>query len=295
MRNKLDFSQPHQLYPELERLISSTPILSLEEEQACALRGTDEARERLVLSHLRLVKSIAFGFIGRGVDVKDIFNQGVIGLIKSVDRYLPSCGRLATFARHFISGEILCYLSKTQTLFHLPSPLRRSVNKFLRVQRKLGEGATDAGIAAAMGCSIEHVSCFRECSELTVESLDAPLIDSDEVLTLSDTLGNIDPGFAEVDVKLTVDQLLSQLTSTQREVISLRHGLNGPPLTLRAVGDRFGKSHVWVSEIEKVAMMKLREHAEKKVNILEISAHVKCNSVFGVLGQGFSFIHSRSP
>ncbi len=261
MRNKRNFSQPHQLYLEIERLISSMPILSLEEEQICALEGTDAARERLVLSHLRLVKAIAFGFTGCGVDVKDLFNQGAIGLIKSVDQYLPSRGRLATYARHFIFGEILCYLNKAETLFHLPSPLRRSVNTFRRISRKLGEGATDKEIAAAMGCSIEHVSCFRECSEQTFASLDAPLSDSDEALTLSETLGSLDPGFTEVDAKLTVDQLLSQLSSIEREVICLRHGLNGPPLSLRAVGDRFGKSHVWVSQVEKASMMKLRKHA----------------------------------
>ena len=261
MRNRRDFSQPHQLYPEIERLISSMPILSLEEERTCALEGTDATRERLVLSHLRLVKSITFGFAGCGVDVKDLFNQGVIGLIKSVDQYLPSRGRLATYARHFILGEILCYLNKAETLFHLPSPLRRSVNKFRRIFRKLGEGATDKEIASAMGCSIEHVRCFRECSEQTFESLDAPLPDSDEALTLGEMLGSIDPGFAEVDVKLTMDQLLSQLSPIAREVICLRHGLNGPPLSLRAVGDRFGKSHVWVSQVEKAAMIKLRKHA----------------------------------
>ena len=260
MRNKRDFSQSHQLYPEFERLISSTPILSLEEEQACALGDTDAVRERLVLSYLRLVRSIAFGFAGCGVDVKDLFNQGVIGLIKSVDQYLPSRGRLATYARHFILGEILCYLNEAQTLFHLPSPLRRSVNRFRRICRQLGAGATDTEIAAAMGCSMEHVHCFRQCSEQTFESLDAPLPDSEEALTLSDILGSIDPGFAEVEDKLTVDQLLSRLPSIQREVISLRYGLEGPSLSLRAVGDRFRKSHVWVSHVEKVAMMKLRKY-----------------------------------
>ncbi|MDE0555646.1 MAG: hypothetical protein OXI24_15600 [Candidatus Poribacteria bacterium] len=64
MNTKHHFSYSHQLYPKLERLISSTPMLSLEEEQVCALRGTDEARERLVLSHLRLVRSLAFSLSG---------------------------------------------------------------------------------------------------------------------------------------------------------------------------------------------------------------------------------------
>ncbi|MDE0013980.1 MAG: sigma-70 family RNA polymerase sigma factor [Candidatus Poribacteria bacterium] len=265
MNTKPDFLHFHQLYSELDHFISSTPILSLEEEQACAFRGTAEARERLVLSHLRLVKSIAFGFTGCGVDVKDIFNQGVIGLLKAVDRYLPSCGRLATFARHYILGEILCYLNKARTLFYFPTSLRRSVNRFLSVCKKLGEGATDAEIAAEMECAVDQVSCFRECSEHHFESLDALLTDSDDVsdeaLTLSETLGSIDPGFAEVDAKLTVAQLLSQLSSIAQEVIRLRYGLEGPALSLRAVAARFGKSHEWVSKIEKAAMMKLRKHA----------------------------------
>ena len=218
-----------------------------------------------MLSHLRLVRSIAFGFTSCGVDVKDIFSQGVIGLIKAVDQYIPSRGRLATFARHYILGEITCSLNKARTLFHLPAPLRRSVNKFLHVSRKLGEGATDVEIAAEMGCSVDHVSCFRECSEQHFESLDAPLADSDdEALTLSDTLGSVDPGFAEIDAKLTMDQLLSQLSPVAREVLRLWHGLDGPPLSLRAVAKQFGRSHEWVSKIEKAAMVKLRKHVTQK-------------------------------
>ena len=265
MNTKLDCPHSHQLYSELDHIISSTPILSLEEEQACVLRGTAEARERLVLSHLRLVKSIAFDFTGCGVDVKDIFNQGVIGLLKAIDRYLPSCGRLATYAHHFIYGEIVCYLNKARTPFHLPDPLRRSVNRFLNVCQKLGKGATDAEIASEMGCSVDQVSCFRECSEQHFESLDVPLAGSDDVseeaLTLSDTLGSVDPGFAEVDAKLTVARLLSQLSPIERKVIRLRHGLSGTPLSIRDVGVQFGKSHVWVLKIEKAAMAKLRKHA----------------------------------
>lgn len=228
MNTQHDFSHSHQLYSELDRFISSTPMLSLVAERTYACLGTDEARERLVLSHLRLVKSLAFGLTGCGVDVKDLFNRGVIGLIKAVDRYSPSRGRLATFAYQFIVGEITCYLNKAGTFFHLPAPLRRSVNKFRSVSRKLGEGATDVEIAAAMGCTVDHVSCFRECSEQTLESLDAPLDDSPDGETLSDTVGSIDLGFAEVETKLTVAQLLSKLSTIEREVICLRYGLNGP-------------------------------------------------------------------
>lgn len=263
MATKGYISQPRQLSLELEQLISSAPLLTGDEERALALDGSDPAREQLVLSHLRLVKSIAFSFNAYSMDVEDLFDQGVVGLLKAIDRYTPARGRLATFARHFIWGEILCYLNKNQGLLYLPGPLQRSVNKFRRVCRKLGESATDAAIAAEMACPVESVSYFRECSEHNVENLDMPLADSDEGQTLGNTLGSVDPGFAQVEAKLTVAQLLSHLSPVEREVIRLRHALDGgAALSLRAVGKRFFKSHEWVAKVEKTALAKMRKRAE---------------------------------
>lgn len=263
MRTKRDIPQPDRLYSVLNRTISATDLLSAEEERALAFDESDEARDRLILSHLPLVKSIAFSFNGCGVDVKDIFDQGVVGLIKSVDRYEPARGRLSTFARHFILGEILSYLNKQRTLVYLPRSLQRSVNEFHRVCRSLGEGTTDDEIAVAMKCPIETVRYFRECSECTAESLEAPLTDSDADLLLSSTLGSVDPGFAEVETRILVAQLLAHLSSVEREVIRLRYGFNGEDkMSLRAVGKRFGKSHEWVAKVEKTALAKMRKRAK---------------------------------
>lgn len=259
MRTKLDISQPSRLYASLNRFISATVLLSAEEECTLALNKSAEARDRLILSYLPLVKSIASGFNGYGVDVKDLFDQGVIGLITAVDRYKPMRGRLSTFARPFILGEILCYLNKNQKLMHLPSPLRRAVNKFCRMRKRLGEGATDTDIAAAMNLSDGEVSFLRECAEYTLESLDAPLADSEDAPMLADTVGSSDPGFAEVDTRVSVEQLLSHLSEVESEVIRLRYGLDdGVEMSLRAVGDRVGKSHEWVSKVEKAALAKMR-------------------------------------
>ena len=262
MRTKRDISQPDRLYISLNRLISATILLSAEEECALALNKSAEARERLILSHLPLVRSIASSFKDYGVDMNDLFDQGAIGLIKAVDRYEPTGGRLSTFARHFILGEILCYLNKNQKLLHLPSPLQRAVNKFCRTLRQLGEGATDAEIAAAMNLSEREVPFLRECAEYTVESLDAPLADSADAPMLADTVGSIDPGFAEVETRVSVEQLLSQLTEVEREVIHLRYGFyDGGEMSLRAVGKQLGKSHEWVSKVEKAALAKMHKHA----------------------------------
>ena len=269
MRTKLDISQPGRLYASLNRFISATLLLSAEEEGALALNESAEAPDRLILSYLPLVKSIAFGFNGYDVDVKDLFDQGVVGLIKAIDRYDPTRGRLSTFARHFILGEILCYLNKNQKLLHLPSPLRRAVNKFCRALRRLGEGAIDVDIAAAMNVSEDEVSFLRECAAYIIESLDAPLADSEDALMLADTVGSIDPGFAEVDTKVFVEQLVSELSEVEGEVIRLRYGLDdGVERSLRAVGERVGKSHQWVSKVEKAALAKMRRcKHEKKLTV----------------------------
>ncbi len=260
MRTKVDISQPHRLYASLNRFISNTVQMSAEEECPLALDESVEARDRLILSHLPLVKSIAFRFKDYGIDVKDCFGQGVVGLIKAINGYDPIRGRLATFARHFILGEILCYLNKNRKFLHLPSPLRRAINKFCRTRRQLGEGATDADIAAAMDLPIDKVSFLRECAESSVESLDAPLADSADNVTLGDTVGSIDPGFAEIETRVSVEQLLSHLSEVECEVIRLRYGLDdGVEMSLRAVGERLGRSHEWVSKVQKVALAKMRK------------------------------------
>lgn len=110
MRTKRDISQPDRLYASLNRFIATTVLLSAEEEHVLVCDGSPEARDRLILFSLPFVKSIAFRFKDYGVDVKDCFNQGVVGLIKAIDKYDPIRGRLATFAHHFIFGKILCYL-----------------------------------------------------------------------------------------------------------------------------------------------------------------------------------------
>ena len=100
------------------------------------------------------------------------------------------------------------YINIYQKLLHLPSSLRRAVNKFCRTRRQLGEGATDADIAAEMNLSDNEVAFLRECAEYAVESLDAPLEDSEDNTTLADTVGSIDPGFAEIETRVSVEQLL---------------------------------------------------------------------------------------
>ncbi len=142
-------SHTFQLDAATERLISSYPLLAAEEEQTLAREGSDEARDKLVVSNLRLVKSIVLKFKGCGLEATDLFSAGVTGLVKVVAEYRPSRGRLATFARHHIRGEILNYIDISRTAFHIPDPLQRQVNQYRAACQKQGEAATDADIAEA--------------------------------------------------------------------------------------------------------------------------------------------------
>ena len=81
--------------------------------------------------------------------------------------------------------------------------------------------------------------------------------------TLGETIGTLDPRIAEVEAKLTVQQLLSKLSPTERDVIRLRYGFEGAPLSLRKVGARFNRSHEWVAKVERAAIAQLREHAQR--------------------------------
>lgn len=262
MRTQRDLSAPGRLYDFLNHSIAATVLLSVEEEHALACAASSEARARLILSHLPLVKSIAFRFKGYGLDIKDCFDQGVVGLIAAVDKYDPTCGRLATFAHRFILGEILCYLNKNRKLLHLPESLRRAVNRFCRTLQQLGDGATDTDIAAAMDVKVQQIPFLRECAEYAVESLDAALADSEDARTLADTIGSIDPGFDAIENRILVGQLMSHLSETEREVIQLRYGLNGATqMSYRSIAQHLKRSCGWIVKVEKVALAKMRKHA----------------------------------
>ena len=253
------------LQTECERHIEEYPMLTAEEERILAQDGSETARERLVLSHQRLVHTIAANYSASGIAHEDLFQEGIVGLIKAVDAFIkaatlntPPSNRLATFAWTFIRGAIIDYVHVNQKLVHLSDRQQRAVTQFRKAQYKIGYDATDKQIAAEMKQTINTVRTLRQALEYTIESLDAPIVDTDAELTLGDTLGGIDAGFMDVENKLFVEQLMTRLSSIEMKVIRLRYGFDGKPYTLRAVAKRLKKSHQWVSNTEATALKKMR-------------------------------------
>lgn len=261
-----------RLSPAIEQIISAYPLLKPEEEQHLAREGSDNARDLLVLSNLRLVKSIVSTFKGSGIEPDDLFSEGVKGLVKATQKYVPDKGRFATYAHRSIRGEIMGYIDKNRTLIHVPKTLRKEVNLFRRTLEKLGGAATDATIAEEIGCSLEKIRSLRVCSEQSVYSLSVPLGDEDEDATqcvenviVLETLSAEDVGFADMETAVDLATLLSHLPSVEAEVLRLRWGINETePLSLRAVAARLGKGKTWVGDTERAALNKLRRIADQE-------------------------------
>ena len=257
-----------RLSPVIERLISAYPLLKYEDEQRLGRDGSNDARDLLVLSNLRLVKAIVNTFKGCGIEPDDLFSEGVKGLVKAAKKYMPDKGKFASYAHHTIRGEIMEYIDKNRTLTHVPKTLRKEVNLFRRILEELDSAATDTSIAEEIGCSLEKIRSLRVCSEQSVHSLGVPLTgedDNPESITVLETLWTDDVGFADVETAADLATLLSHLPSVEAEVLRLRWGINEPePLSLRAVAARFGKGKTWVGDIEKAALNKLRKIASQE-------------------------------
>ncbi len=261
-----------QLSPAIEQLISPYPLLKPEDEQRLTRGGSDGERALLVLSNLRLVKSIVNTFKGCGIEPDDLFSEGVKGLVKAAKKYIPDKGKFATYAHPHIRGEIMNYIDKNRTLTHVPKTLRKEVNLFRRALEKLGGAATDASIAEEIGCSLEKTKALRICSEQSTYALGVSLIDVDadgmqrgEDITVLETLWVDDVGYADVETAADLATLLSHLPPLEAEVLRLRWGIaETEPLSLRAVAARLGKGRTWVGDTEKAALNKLRKIVKKE-------------------------------
>lgn len=251
-----------QLSPAVEQLISGYPLLSAEEEQALARDGSAAARDELILCNLRLVKSIVLQFSGCGLEPDDLFSEGEVALIKAVDRYEPTRGRLATYARHRIRGKIMDYIDKYRTLVHVPKPLRKQVNQFRSALETLGGSAADEEIAAVMDCSLKELQEIRCCSEQYTESLEAPVVtDTAQEVPFAEAIGTDDADIAAVDHRQLLEFALSFVKPEEAEVLRLRSGIGGgKEMSVREVAEVVGRSKSWVSNTEHAALEKIRQH-----------------------------------
>jgi RNA polymerase primary sigma factor len=259
------------------REIGKIPLLTAEEELALAHRvvaGEKNAKDKMAEANMRLVVSIAKRYVGRGLDLLDLIQEGNTGLLRAVEKFDPDKGfKFSTYATWWIRQAITRAIADQARTIRIPVHMVETINKLLRTQRRLTQELnrepTNEEIAKAMEIEVEKVEHIMKIKQ-DISSLDASVRDDEEDSVLADFIEDEDTISPEESatgslLKEHVKEMLSSLTEREQKILKLRFGLeDGKSHTLEEVGQEFSVTRERIRQIEAKALAKLRKHKDSK-------------------------------
>jgi RNA polymerase primary sigma factor len=252
------------------RSIGRVPLLSAEEEVSLAKqieRGDIAAKQHMVEANLRLVVSIAKGYVGRGLTLLDLIQEGSLGLIRAVEKFDYRRGyKFSTYATWWIRQAVTRSLADKGRTIRIPVHMVERLNKLIHAERRLiqqlGREPSAAELAAELECSVREVRDIMRITQQPI-SLEKPVGEEDES-ALADFVEDIsaESPFEIASAALrreNVVRVLASLPRREREVIEMRYGIvGGRARTLEEVGRAFNITRERVRQIENRTLKKLQ-------------------------------------
>ncbi len=259
------------------REISRYELLTAEEEVTLAraiAKGSEAARQQMIQANLRLVVKIARRYMHRGMALDDLIEEGNIGLMRAVEKFDDAHGcRFSTYATWWIRQSVERAIMNQARTIRLPVHIGKEYNAMMRatgeLRGELEREPTDLEVAERMGKSEQRVHDLQGASQST-ESADV-LLHEEGDFTLYDVTEDENAVLPEdhLDASIRADlleQWLSQLSPKEREVVSLRFGLDATQevWTLEAIGRLMGVTRERIRQVQVGALQSLRHMMKKQ-------------------------------
>jgi RNA polymerase primary sigma factor len=251
------------------REIGKVPLLTADQEVSLAKRierGDMDAKQHMIEANLRLVVSIAKGYLGRGLSFLDLIQEGSLGLIRAVEKFDYRKGyKFSTYATWWIRQAVTRAIADKARTIRIPVHMVEKLNKVVHIERqlvqRLGREPEPEEIAVELEITAEEVREILRMSQLPV-SLEKP-IGEEEESELGDFVQDeqAESPFDTASLSLRredIQRALDSLPERERKVIELRFGLTGAqPCTLEEVGRAFGVTRERIRQIENNTLKRL--------------------------------------
>lgn len=258
--------------------IGRVPLLTAQQEQDLAkriLQGDMDAKNQLITANLRLVVSIAKHYIGRGMPLLDLIEEGNFGLIKAVEKFdYTKNYKFSTYATWWIRQAITRAIADQARTIRIPVHMVETINKITRVQRqlvqKLGREPTAEEISEEMNGAMS-ADRIREIQRIALEpvSLETPIGEEDDshLGDFVEDKESVSPTdyTTQSMIRSALYEVMGDLTDREERVIRLRYGLDDNRVrTLEEVGKEFNVTRERIRQIEAKALRKLRHPTRQK-------------------------------